>query len=499
MTRSWQIVPGRVLGKKDGVPFFDTDAFPVQYANESQEVLLTGQTITFPDFQKGNAYCWQQWDGPSGNPTESAISVVTIPNQEWGPSASLAYITAGCNLDDTVIGTVPALADGSTKFFVKLTRTASPSNVNGISVPVQFEENVWVECPGGSLPVEALYPFARMIQLFLAAADNGDGTRNVIMRRLMSTVRQRQGFYRSGNNYSKTGWNYGGTYGSVFGVPVAQIDTRGASTDLSGIGGRFRRNGSNPASTTDNTNYRSIFTGDIRIVPGRAQIAPLSGGGDPNGPHFLFTDEDQRGAGDPYTFTDRLIGDADPGRVVFALVMTYGSSGRSISSVTIAGVVASLVATTTFGSFAGIAAIYAATVPSGTTATVVVDCSGSMTAIAIDLVAGYNISSLVPDAIIQSSDLNTNRSLPTTAGGFALACSISNDSWGNYLFLNWNDDDYDLSGIENAVLTQVGDPATDGGILGCRAFQNTDGTTLQLRLNNPGTPPVRAWVAASFH
>lgn len=502
MTRSWQITPGRVLGQKDGVAFFDTDAFPVQFANENDEILLTSQTINFPDFLKGDAYCWQQWDGGGSSVIESAISLVTIPNQEWGPSADLAYITSGCNLSDTVIGTVPALADGSTKFFVKLTRTNGPSNVNGNSVPVMFKEGEWVECYGGSLLVERLYPFARMIQFYLADDDNGDGTRNVLMRRLMSTVKQRQSFYRSGNDYSKEGWNYGGTYGSYYGVPVAQIATKGPTTDVTGIGGRHRRTGSNPASTTDNTDYVSEFTGDIRIVPGRAQITPEGGTGS-DGAYFLFTDEDVQSSATTFTFSGKLIGDAASDREVFVSVASYNQgAARSISSVTIAGVTATAVASQMHapGSFCTYAGLWRASVPTGTTGDVVVTFSGTMTGCEIVVYAGYNMASTTPDATIASTTVNSAANLATVNGGFAISIAQSNYVvWGNFIFFNVDPETLDLDGIENSVLFQCGADSGGSDRVGCRAHQVTDGSTLSINYSQPATPTARAWVAASFH
>lgn len=510
--REWDWSPGRIFGKRSGVTFFDTDAFPLQYANENQDLLLTSQVITFPDYHKGWGYCWQQWDGPGGNPTESAVSVVTIPNQEWGPSASLSYITSGCDIPDVVVGTIPALADNSTKFFVRLTRTNAPSNINGNAIPTLFNEGEWVECPGGSLPLEWLFPVERMIQFYLAATDNGDGTRNVMMRKLQSTVKQRQSFYRSGNNPNKTGWIYGGTYGSTYGIPVNLIGTAGPSTDLTGIGGRLKQT-TGALGVADNTDYISAFTGDILIVPGRAQITPESGGGDPNGPYFIFTDEEGQGPGTTKTFVGKDFSDPTSDRVVFANIIAFGSSsGATISSVTIGGIAATLIARQS-ATYAGpsnyIAGIYAAVVPTGNSGNIVVTFSAAVSGVNLTVYAGYNLGSMTPDAVIQSSTLHSPVDLPNVAGGFAFACGTTNGTgWGNYLFYNMQNEDLDMDGIKNAMIVQVGDQTGDGGSIGCRGHQNTDGTTLAINYDTvvigvggpPGTPATQgAWVAASFH
>lgn len=503
MTRTFKIEPGRVLGERDGVPFFDTEAYPVQYA--SSGLTVTGYTLTFPDVRKGNAYCWQQWDstGSGGNPRESAISVITMVNQEWGPAAT-SPTDSGTQLDDVVLGTVPSTAD-HILVRVKATRTTSPSQINGNTIPVEPEPGQWAIVYGGTMLFEQLYPLARMIYVYLAAADNGDGTRNVMLRRLQSVVKDRQAFYRTGNDYSKTGWNYGGTYGSTYGIPVSQRDTRPANTDATGVGGRYRRTGSAPAATSDNTDYSSVYSVDFEVIPGRSDIAPVSGSGGTSAYYGLTDEVFSETAGTTHTVSANF-GDPDSTRnVIVGLVsLNSASSSRDVSSVTIGGVTATQVAyrKSTTGTNVILSAIYVADVPTGTSGNVVVTHSGSMTSCSMSVFAGYNMNSSTPDATISSGTANSNTNLATVNGGLAVAVGLS-------IISNWSSIDYYqvpyttfwIEGLDSPALWPTL-PSTDAGSAYARNFGLTDGSTEVLKIvygSPPSAPALSSWVAASFH
>jgi hypothetical protein len=510
MTRQISFGPGQVRGLKDGVPFFDTDFYPVGYVPEADEVYLTSEVITFPDFLKGNAYCWMQWDsGTGGAVQESAISLITMPNQEWGPAT--ANPTSGCQIDDAVIGTIPATAD-TFLVEVKGSRTNSPSNVNGNAVPTLLQEGEWNPAYGGSLPLELMYPFVRMLQFYKAAADNGDGTRNVLMRMKQSVVKQRQSFYRSGNDSSKTGWTYGGTNGSAFGIPVSQRATAGPTTDPTGVGGRHRRTGASPAATSDNTDYSSEYTLDIRITPGRSSIVP-STEGTGTGAKFAFVDE-QSGDNTGISHTRTMqFGDALPDRtVIVAVAAQSGVNTRDISSVTIEGASGSVQTLayerdTNANSF--MAGIYAVQVPEaqGTSGDVTVTFSGgTMVASAFMVFVAYGLNSLTPDDTIESTADNSNQSLSTVANGFAIAVSSINHNYGNMVFFNVPEERFYLTGIENNAIAPLQN-STENTRSFIRGFQLTDGSTLSIMQKYlsaaSGNPPIDpgglAWVAASLH
>lgn len=497
------MLPERATGyRADNTLFFDTDAFPISYAPEAELLSVTGQTITFPDFRKGWAYCWQQWDGSGGNPRESAISVVTIGAQEWGPASMVPPATV--NLDETVVGVVPSAAD-HIRVRTKLSRTTSPSQINGNTIPVAFKEGEWVEVADGALLVEYLYPIARMLTFYLSSADNGDGTRNVIMRRTMSTVNQFQSFYQSANNPNQEGWIYGGTYGSRSGIPVSQIAVRPANTDVTGLGGRYRQNGSSPASTTDTTNYQSVYTGDIEILAGYAGIDPTYGGSDPNGPYVQYLGQLRTTTPDLTTFSSwsstPQLGVANATRKIILLVMAENDStaDRSIATVK----VGSTLATQIFqrqgdnGSLTTAAGMFIVEYPTGTTDTVEVVMNATSKACSVLMFAGYNMASSTPDATISSATLNSSASLTTYAGqGFAIAAEVLPYSYGNIISFNADRAANSLAGIENVFMDSVG-----YNCLFSRGFQSTGGETLsmQAKSNVVSASGATNWIAASFH
>lgn len=502
MTRRFKIEPGRVWGDKDGVTFFDTDAYPVQYANSV--LTVTGYTLTFPDVRKANAYNWQQWDstGSGGNPRESAISVITMVNQEWGP-ASTTPTDSGTQLDDIVLGTVP---DGADHILVRAraSRTTDPSQINGNTIPPEPEPGEWTIAYGGTLLFEQLYPLARMIEVYLAAADNGDGSRNVMLRRRQSVTKKRQSFYRSGNDYNKTGWNYGGTYGSVYGIPVAQRDTRAANTDVSGVGGRYRRNGSSPAATDDNTDYTSVYNVDFEIIPGRADISADSGTGGTSAYFGLIDEQVSEATASTHTIPISF-GDADATRYIIVGVTSFNTtaSGRNISSVTIGGVTATQVAyrQDTNGTLVTIAGIYIASVPTGGSGDVVVTMSGGTTlGCTVTAFAGYNMNSSTADATVSSATSNSDTSLATVNGGLAIAVGAEyNVNYDNAEYLQLPFEDFWIEGMPNPALWDSR-PNVGSSQAYSRNFDLTDGSTLTLRYQYVGgTSTPCSWVAASFH
>lgn len=95
-----------------------------------------------------------------------------------------------------------------------------------------------------------------------------------------------------------------------------------------------------------------------------------------------------------YTFTGAAIGSAAADRVVVVGVGTRTNSAASISSVTIGGNGATLAGSQANDASQGadIAALYYLAVPSGTTATIVVNCSASMVRCYIAVWAVYGSS-----------------------------------------------------------------------------------------------------------
>lgn len=503
MTRSFEMVPEYLKGyRDDGTLFFSSNAFPVSYAPEAEVIYLAAQVITFPNFNLGWAYCWQQWDGSSGSVNESAISLVTMKRQNWGP----ATVTPAPdnNIDEVVVGTIPDDAD-HIRVRVKLTRTTTPDQVNGNTVPVAFKEGEWVDCPGGSLLVEELAPYNRLITFYRKATDNGDGTRDVIMRLQQTTNSQTQSFYRPGNNPAQTGWIYGGTYGGNTGTPVAQIEAKGPRNDPSGVGGLYKQTGGSPASTTITSSYSSVYTGDIEITAGYAGINPTNAGADPNGAYVLYlgamrsTVQDQT-TWNSWTPTDISTSDEDAEReIVVGIVWNHNdTTARSVSSVTIGGVTASPIIQnqgTAFSERIG-TEFWHAPVPTGSTATLEVVMSGSVKALEVEAWAAYNVASWTPFDSISSYTVNSAIALDTPTGqGFALALARTRAQLANIVDGNLDRTLYELQGIDNVYLLSDGWDATMS-----RAFQSTEGVAMSIASNSSGftTSNVSPWIAVSL-
>lgn len=121
-----------------------------------------------------------------------------------------------------------------------------------------------------------------------------------------------------------------------------------------------------------------------------------------------------------YTFSTRAIGTAASNRYVVAAIGIANSSPPTISSVTIGGVSATLVTQVT-GTYER-TAFYIAAVPTGTTATVVVNTSGSLRC-NIGLWALYDLSSATATDTDSSTSSTGSVNLDISAGGVAIGFS----------------------------------------------------------------------------
>lgn len=144
-----------------------------------------------------------------------------------------------------------------------------------------------------------------------------------------------------------------------------------------------------------------------------------------------------------YTFSAQNLGTADADRYI--IVCASGRSnatGRTISTITIGGVSATIVcsATRDDGGINSIAiAIAIAAVPTGTTGDIVVTYSGSMLRSAIQAYRAVDINSATPTDTVTSNTGTTATSagaLDVAAGGFAIGCctfayatSATSSSW----------------------------------------------------------------------
>jgi hypothetical protein len=139
-----------------------------------------------------------------------------------------------------------------------------------------------------------------------------------------------------------------------------------------------------------------------------------------------FEDSDSSAAdASTYTFSGMTFGTAYAGRRLVVAVITRSGAAESISSVTIGGIAATALKTKHNDLLAPartICAIYAATVPTGTSGDVVVTCSGTMVRCAVGL---YN--SPTGFVLVSSDDDEGNdpltASVSAIAGGFTIGAA----------------------------------------------------------------------------
>lgn len=491
----------RVFAEKDGAVFFDTAAYPVQFCPSADEVVISSKAITFPDLVKGNAYSYARGQ-ISGTDYEGCASYVTLAPQNWGPNVA-GEPSPDYELADEVIGTVPGDTD-IILVYINATRTNAPDQINGKSIPVMFKEGGWTYCPGGSLLVEYLPPMSRKLAVLLSDELNVDGTKNIILRRKQSVQRRLYSFWEAGNATNTSGWTYGGTAGA-YGHIAKHIQSKGPNVGF----GFYPRNGSNPCSLTDNSDYATGLTADIRVVPGRASITPdqaVAGAalafngliGASNGSYTTFSISGAPiGVPPKVGHTRHVIIAVSTGRV------DDSAGPRNINSASITPAGGSAIAMTRvahrafYWDKAGSndhnfsAAIFIAAVPSDATeAAISITYSTTMKSHLVNCWSAYDLGSASPDDTIESSAYNTNVSISTVAGGFAIAQSAMQSEGTST---------GDLFGIENSY-TDRQEIASNANFMDAgRGFQSTTGATLSIRHGSAGGGTAYSWVAASFH
>ena len=496
MARSFSIKPTRIVGFKDGESFFDTRTYPVQFYPAGEVITVTGQTISFPDYHKTNAYAFA--GGMIGSDFyQSCHSLVSIPFQEWGPSDQPGMTD---DLPDEVIGTVPEYTD-LLMVRVKLSRTNSPDQVNGNTVPVAFHENEWVMCDGGTLLVEYLQPIVRMIWIRRAETPNLDGTYNVLLTRKQSVKKTRYSFWRAGNNASQPGWTYGGTNGE-YGHLVKSIQQKGPSFSPGGVA-TFRRGDGGQCSLTDASDYSSEFQGDIEILPGRSNITPESTGGASGGTSYVLTDVDSLESNTtPHVYNDKYIGEepaiGDTRHVVVHITAykSLVSGAHDITGVTLNGdAMTELIKQRSFFDNVGsndisyVDAFYILEVPTGNAGDISIAYTAAFWWSQIDVYAVTNLPSETPLDTWATGTSSASKTLVTGPFGVAFAGNLSDLG------------DNTLTGIANLVEEEVVITSPSARAFSrMRADQTTDGTSLPLDLtvlvrqattavSLPGVPP----------
>lgn len=142
----------------------------------------------------------------------------------------------------------------------------------------------------------------------------------------------------------------------------------------------------------------------------------------PKGLQFTYRGTSTFGAGATATYTNFSIGTASSDRVVFVAAWMLSATARSISSITIGGVTATLVVGDTATRNQNVV-LYRATVPTGTTATIVVTWSGSANNSGIDVWTASGVGTITTFSSNRADSNATTQSVTinTPSNGFSIA------------------------------------------------------------------------------
>lgn len=229
---------------------WSTERAPVNLLPESDWIVLTGYSISFPDFTKGFYYQYHRAVTappilPSGQDLDFCRTIATIaPSETTLADLNIGTVPAGCNYIDVR---------------VNLTRTKNPDNYLGLPVPSLLPSQE-VPLPGGSALVERCGAWRRMFDVRLS------GT-SVLLRRRQSSISVPSNQLPSfTSNYTANAWSAGG---STNASPAALIQVKGGFNATN----ERRRGGSDACSTsTSGVNFSSTYTGTITIRPGYIKL-----------------------------------------------------------------------------------------------------------------------------------------------------------------------------------------------------------------------------------
>jgi hypothetical protein len=491
MVVKYQHTAGRVLIEKDSIPIFDTDAFPLQFFPIANEI-TSSITVTFPDFVHANAYGFARGAISPSTFANGCQSFVTLPYQNWGPSTLSP--PPDYTIATQVVGTVPGNTD-LMMIRVNLTRTTNPSQINGNTIPVTFDEGQWVQVDGGAMIVEELPPMVRMIKFTLSPTLNPDGTKNVIMERHQSVSKRRYNYWRLDGNPDVSGWTYGGTRGR-YGHIVSSIESK--ENNFLPLGSSALARGQpNACSLTDTTNYSSVFTGQVRIIPGVSNLPKETTG---NGKSLVFCDEDEaEGNGAvSYTFNGLSLGVPRTGRRIIVGVVGYSGANETnvqINGVSVGGSACTLIRrervyidTVGANDQTTVAALYRINLPTGDTGNVTVTFSAQFQTCRVYVFAAYGVAAAPTNTAGGDNPTSgVSISLPTPDGGFAIAIVGQSDIVASSAT--------SLSGIGSSLVVPLPmETRWNRTAYGGRGFQRTSGSALTI------SSGIRtALVAASFN
>lgn len=208
-----------------------------------------------------------------------------------------------------------------------------------------------------------------------------------------------------------------------------------------------------------------------------------AGGGDPAYVDYIATYKSSSDS-TAYTFASSDIGAVGGNRhVIVAIASTSSSAGRTVASVSVAGVTATEIKTHIVepGANTSIASIWSANVPTGTSGDIVVTHSAGMARCGVSVYAARNLKN--NSAVASASDDQKTAltlSLTGTAEGFCIG--VVNNSGSKAYTWAWTglteDSDEDLGGDSNGRISAASLDTLAGGTLAITATISSGTSTV---------------------
>lgn len=385
-----------------GTEIFGTDALPAALMPEAA-ITLSSYTLTWTGssaFSKDNAYYHQTVTGTD------PITHVPFQNETCA-----AYITSvpGEYIVDTDLGIAPSGSDYLDVQINFKTRPTVPNAILGDALDLTFPLNAGL-CPlGASIIIWEAALHVRYLMFFIRAADN-----HIIMRRGTS-VSNADG---SGLPWQSSPSATGMTPGSVHGNLIHFNSGGTVSSPSFGTDG-YERGQSGQISTfslTDSTSYDEAFVIDAVITPGYFRTDPTIV--PPKG--YCSDSYSTPVSATSFSFSAK-IGEADSTRLVAVGITgaNFSTGANGIATCTIGGVTATKIKETLTSS-GFIASIWAAQVPTGTTATVAFTAASTgIHYVGVAVFVMYGVSS-TPVGTASTTANITVASLTVVANGYAI-------------------------------------------------------------------------------
>ena len=134
-----------------------------------------------------------------------------------------------------------------------------------------------------------------------------------------------------------------------------------------------------------------------------------------------------------YTILGAALGIAAPGRKIGLGVTGGGAAARTVSTLTVAGIVATYVGRISAGSTT--VEIWEADVPTGTTGDIVITWSGSLSRIGVDVfdIANAAGSTFTDSGLSSANPLSDSLTIPTGGVGIGFAANVNSNgaTWAN--------------------------------------------------------------------